>query len=86
MKKSLAFKTILRSPVKTLLTFLLVAAASFALFSRVTDYVITSREAARAQSMYHGVAALDNSVEPIIMDYEYFEPDPKPWPTDEQLE
>lgn len=86
MKKSLALKTLLRSPVKTLLTFLLVAAASFALFSRVTDYVITSREAAKAESMYHGVAALDNSVEPVIMDYEYFQPDPKPWPTDEQLE
>lgn len=86
MKKTLALKTLLRSPVKTLLTFLLVAAASFALFSRVTDYVITSREAARAESMYHGVAALDNSVEPIIMDYEYIQPDPKPWPTDEQLE
>lgn len=86
MRKSLALKTLLRSPVKTLLTFLLVAAASFALFSRVTDYVITSREAARAESMYHGVAALDNSVDPIIMDYEYIQPDPKPWPTDEQLE
>lgn len=86
MKKSLALKSLFRSPVKTLLTFLLVAAASFALFSRVTDYVITSREAAKAEGMYHGVAALDNSVEPVIMDYEYFQPEPKPWPTDEQIE
>ena len=62
MRNSLALKTLLRSPVKTLLTFLLIAAASFALFSRITDYAVTSREAANAESFYHGVAALDNTV------------------------
>ena len=86
MRITLALKTLLRSRVKTLLTFLLVAAASFALFSRVTDYVITSREAARAESLYHGVAALDNSVELIFMGDKVIQPDPKPWPTDAQLE
>lgn len=86
MRKSLAIKTLLRSPLKTLLTFLLIAAASFALFSRVTDYVITSREAAKAQSLYHGVAAFDNSVEPVYFEYQEIETEPIPWPSDEQLE
>ncbi len=81
MRKSIALKTLLRSPAKTILTFLLVAAASFALFSRVTDYAVTTRESAKAESFYYGVAALDNS-SPMIG---YYIPDPKPWPTEEQL-
>ena len=44
MKKTTALKTLLRAPVKTLLTLLLIAAASFALFSRITDYAVTTRE------------------------------------------
>ncbi len=82
MRKSLALKTLLRSPLKTLLTFLLIAAASFALFSRITDYAIVSRESAKAESFYYGVAALNNSTPPMGGYY----PDPKPWPTEEQIE
>ena len=44
MRKSTALKTLLRAPLKTLLTFLLIAAGSFALFSRVTDFAVTMRE------------------------------------------
>lgn len=90
MRKSLALKTLLRSPVKTLLTFLLIASASFAFFSRVTDYAITSREVTNAKSFYHGVAALDNSVP--FMDLSVgggygigYKPKNKPWPGDEQI-
>lgn len=82
MRKSLALKTLLRSPAKTIITFLLIAAASFALFSRITDYAIINRESAKAESFYYGVAALNNSTPPMGG---YF-PDPKPWPTKEQLE
>ncbi len=82
MRKSIALKTLLRAPVKTLLTFLLIAAATFALFSRVTDYAVTTRETAKAESFYHGVAGLDNSTPPM----EYYQPEPKPWPTEAQLE
>ncbi len=82
MKKKTTLKTLLRSPLKTLLTFLLIAAASFALFSRVTDYAITNRESAKAKSFYSGVAALDNSSPPIG----YYDVDPKPWPTDAQIQ
>lgn len=93
MRKSLVLKTLLRSPLKAVLTFFLIAAASFALFSRVTDYVVTTREAAKAESFYHGVAALDNSVPDvswieengeITTGWTYDVPD-KPWPADEQI-
>ncbi len=82
MRKSTALKTLLRSPVKMLLTFLLIAAASFALFSRITDYAVTTRESAKAESFYYGVGALDNST-PFMGEYN---PSPKPWPSEEQIE
>lgn len=82
MRKSIAFKTLLRSPLKALLTFLLIAAASFALFSRVTDYAITTRESAKAESFYYGVAALDNSTPPMG----YYYPEPKAWPAEEKIQ
>ena len=78
MKKTTAWKTLLRSPLKSILTFLLITAASFALFSRITDYAITNRESAKAKSFYSGVAALDNSSPSI----DYYEIEPKPWPKD----
>ncbi len=81
MRKSIALKTLLRAPVKTILTFLLIGAATFALFSRITDYAITTRESAKAESFYHGAAGLDNST-PSIGEYT---PDPRPWPTDAQI-
>ncbi|MCL1824097.1 MAG: hypothetical protein FWG44_07835, partial [Oscillospiraceae bacterium] len=62
MRPSLAFKTLLRTPVKTIITFLLIAAASFALFSRVTDYAVTSREMRNVVSNYRGVVALNNNI------------------------
>ncbi len=77
MRKLIALKTMLRTPVKTLLTCLLIAAATFALFSKVTDYAVTTREAAKAESFYHGAAGLDNSTP--------FMGTPKPWPTDAQI-
>lgn len=94
MKKSIILKTLLRAPVKTILTLLLIAAASFALFSRITDYAITTREAAKAESFYNGVAALDNTV-PDMMQIEegeggiyygtMYETDDKLWPTQDKL-
>ena len=81
MRRSTVLKTLLRSPAKTLLTFLLIAASSFALFSRVTDYAVTTRESAKAESFYYGVAALDNSTPPLG----YYTLDPKPWPSEEQI-
>jgi len=62
MRPDLSLKTLFRAPFKTLVTFLLIAAASFAVFYRVADYTITKREMNRAISYYQGVTALDNGV------------------------
>lgn len=101
MRKTIALKTLLRSPVKTILTFLLIASASFALFSRVTDYAVTTRETKNAESLYHAVASLDNEVPDIPIEIKYvnsadgtvstgystiYEMEDKPWLTKEQLE
>ncbi len=93
MGKTTALKTLFRSPAKTVLTFFLIAAASFALFSRVTDYAVTRREAAKAESFYSGVAALDNSAPPMSVSYDIDGIEwsstysvLQQWPDDEQIE
>ena len=100
MRKSMALKSLLRAPLKTLLTFLLIAAASFALFSRVTDYAVTTRETRNAKNFYHGVASLDNEVPDITIETKHvqspngwatngygvvYETEDKPWPAKEEL-
>lgn len=90
MRKSIVMKAIFRSPVKTLLTFFLIAVSSFMLFSRITEYTVMIRETINAESFYHGVAALDITT-PMISYKEdnmfyTFSPEDKPWPTDEKLE
>ena len=100
MRKSLTLKTLLRSPLKTLLTFFLIAAASFALFSRITDYAVTTRETESVKSLYHAVASLDNEVPDVPMmvatvlssdgsvlrGYDtIYEMEDKPWLTEEEL-
>lgn len=95
MKRSTALKQLLRAPLKMILTFLLIAAASFALFSRVMDYTVTTREIGNAESFYSGVAALDNTVPDVMLVGDVgdstgvgtmYETEDKPWPTKEQLE
>ena len=85
-------KTLLRSLWKTILTLLLVIAASFALFSQVTNYAVTTREITYAKSFYRGVAALDNTVPNLwlqglgnVADDITYETENNPWPTEEQL-
>ncbi len=100
MRKALALKSLLRSPLKTLLTFLLIAASSFALFYRVTDYAVTTREIDNVKSLYYGIASLDNEVMGIPMivamvespdksdrvGYDtMYEMEDKPWLTEEQM-
>lgn len=91
MRKIFTLKILLRSPLKTAITFFLIAAASFTLCSNITDYTVTRRETENARSFYHGVAALDNSVPDITsatvdnVTY-YYDTQDKPWPADEQIE
>ncbi|MCL2053245.1 MAG: hypothetical protein FWG90_02225 [Oscillospiraceae bacterium] len=63
MRFTLIIRTLLRSPIKTILTFTLIAAAGFAVFSRVLDSTATNREMNRAVSYYRGVSAIDTGVE-----------------------
>ncbi len=86
IRTATTIKTLFRSPWKTALTFMLLAAASFTLFSRVTDSVIMSRETANAQQFYHAVAALDNTVPPINSEEGVIYADDKPWPAAGKLE
>ena len=93
MRKSMILKTLLRSFWKTIVTFLLIIAASFALFSQVTNYAVTMREIAHAKSFYKGVAALDNTVPNLqlqglgsVADDITYETENIPWPTEEQLQ
>ncbi len=101
MRKSTALKTLLRAPLKTLLTFLLIAAASFALFSRVTDFAVTMRENKEVEGFYYATAGLSNYVPSTYVETEYlsspngyamsgygfmYKMEQKPEPTKEQLE
>ncbi|MDR1002897.1 MAG: hypothetical protein LBL82_06495 [Oscillospiraceae bacterium] len=65
MRPSLSLKALLRTPLKTTMTFFLIALASFSLFARIADYSVTAREMKKVQSSYNGVIALDNGV-PIL--------------------
>ncbi len=62
LRKALSLKTLLRTPVKTLLTLLLILAASLAIFSRVSEYAVLLREMRQAASYYRGVGTLDTGV------------------------
>lgn len=93
MRKSMILKTLFRSLWKTILTFLFIIAASFALFSQVTNYAVTTREITHARSFYKGVAALDNTVPNLqlqglgnVADDVTYETKNHPWPTEEQIE
>ncbi len=94
MRKTLTLKTMLRTPVKTMLTFLLIAASSFTLFYHVADYSITAREAAKIKDSCYGVAALDNTVPNVTVFKNFsefisyakeYEVEDIPWPSEEQL-
>jgi hypothetical protein len=59
MNPLLSIKTLFRTPFKTLLTFLLLAAVTFALFSRVAEYAILNREIENAANSYKGVGSAE---------------------------
>lgn len=62
MRLNLAVKAMLRAPLKTAVTFLLLAAVTFAMFSRVAGHLIVMRESDRAVSFYRGIGAPDLKV------------------------
>ena len=61
MKAKLSLKTLYRSPVRTILTFILLAAVTFALFSQVLEYSIADREMKKAVEQYDGVMTMQSA-------------------------
>ena len=61
LRPLLALKTVLRSPIRSVLTFVLLTAVTFAFFSRVAEYAITAREMRAATRQYRGVAAAEEN-------------------------
>ena len=59
MKILLSVKTLLRAPLKTLLTLLLLAATSYMLFFNAAEYAVTSREFKRTKASYRGVGHVE---------------------------
>ena len=62
MKTKISLKALYRSPVKTVLTFILLAAVNFALFSQVLEHAVTQRELDKAISTYFGAGNVENTV------------------------
>ena len=58
MKKATSLRMLLRSPVKTAVTLLLIAAASFLFLYNLLDYAMTKREFDRNYGEYHGYVSL----------------------------
>ena len=61
MKRKLSVKTLFRSRVKTIFTFILIAAVTFALFSQMSEYVNTKHEFEANVDMYYGSGMVEKS-------------------------
>ena len=61
MKRSLALKTLLRSPGKTLFTFLLIAVLTFSLFIQLAEYQTTKREFEKNIDLYRGTGYVEKA-------------------------
>jgi hypothetical protein len=77
MRPSLSLKTLLRTPFKTIMTFLLLALTSFALFSRIADFSVTAREMKKVEDSYNSVIAIDNGVPILSENRQHFSNLPK---------
>ena len=54
MKAKISIKTLYRSPVRMVLTFVLLVAVTFTLFSQVLEHAVTVREIDKAAEQYDG--------------------------------
>ncbi len=75
MKAKQSLKTLYRSPVRMILTFILLVAVTFTLFSQVLEQAITVREIDKAAEQYDGVGAVEVSPFEKSMRY-YWKGDP----------
>ena len=73
MKKSIASRMLLRCPVKTAVTLLLIAAASFLFLYNLLDYAMTKREYDRNYGQYHGYMSLMHPEDRLVGEtYDYW--------------
>ena len=79
MKKNTSLRMLLRSPVKTAVTLLLIAAASFLFLYNLLDYAMTKREYDRTYSQYHGYFSVMHEEDQSVgaRSLEFFLSDPK---------
>ena len=61
MRAKLSLKTLYRSPVRMVLTFILLVAVTFTLFSQVLEHAVTVREINKSAEQYDGVGAVEVS-------------------------
>ncbi len=66
MKKNIGIRMLLRSPVKTAVTLVLIAAASFLFLYNLLDYAITQREYDRNYKQYHGYFTLMHPQDQLV--------------------
>ena len=59
MKISHSLKTLIRAPLKTLLTFFILAATSYMFFLNAAEYAVTAREYGNSVGFYQGVGAVE---------------------------
>ena len=71
MKKSTSLRMLLRSPVKTAVTLLLIAAASFLFLYNLLDYAMTKREYNRTYDRYHGYFSLLHPQDRLLGETDY---------------
>ena len=60
MRAGLSLKTLYRSPVRTVLTFILLAAVTFALVSQVLEYSVAKREMDKMVELYDGALNVES--------------------------
>lgn len=53
--------TLLRSPVRTALTLILLGVVTFALFTQITEYAVATRELRGVRSKYCGIGTVEKS-------------------------
>lgn len=61
MRTILSIKMLIRSPIKTIVTLLLLTAISFMLLSRVYEYAVTAREYKSIENTYQGIGTIEVS-------------------------
>ena len=66
MKRSTGIRMLLRSPVKTIVTLVLIAAASFLFLYNLLDYAMTKREYERHYGQYHGYFTIQHPEDRLV--------------------